>query len=112
MIPCICIDDKNKPSIIPDEKWVKEGVKYNITYVWQMVDQVGDEVKPRGIQGVSLAELDISAYIPYNCFRMTRFAFDPKDLEALFALMKDCTDLMDADISELIEILEIEEVEI
>jgi hypothetical protein len=107
MIPCICIDDKNKPSIIPDSLWVKEGERYTISHIYQHQNS-----EQKGLQSCDLAELDISAYIPYKHFLLTRFAINANDLEKLKALLKDCTDMNDADISELIEILETEEVEL
>ena len=66
-VKCICIDDKKKPSIIPDSKWIKEGEVYHITHIFIQKLQ-GD------IQGCEIAETDISQYKPYNCFRLDRFA--------------------------------------
>mgnify|MGYP003645227369 CR=1 FL=1 len=29
----ICIDDKNKPEIIPQDEWIEEGIVYTVTGV-------------------------------------------------------------------------------
>lgn len=98
-IRAICIDDKNRPKQIPADKWVKQKQQYHITWIYKMVNQ-------KGIQGVSLAEHDISDCDPYNCYRLTRFAIHIDDLPALVELMKTCTELSDVDINKLIEELE------
>ena len=36
----ICINDLNKPSQIPDNKWVKKGNVYTVTYASSMSIQV------------------------------------------------------------------------
>ena len=56
MIPCICRDDKNKPSSIPTDKWIVEKNKYHVTYVYAMDLQ-------NGILGVVLKEIDLD---PFN----------------------------------------------
>jgi len=97
-IECLCVDDKGKPSEIPAEKWVKEGQPYNITHVFVMMQQ-------NKIQGCELAEYDISDCIPYNCYRLTRFAFTKEALSKLFEMIKDCSginNLEDVDILKLI----------
>ena len=101
-IRCICIDDQNKPSQIPQSKWVKKGEQYNITYVFIMVNQ-------NRIQGCEIAEYDISMYKPYNCYRLSRFAILAEDLDKLMKLIKDCDDmrqLEDLDIDKLVEEIE------
>lgn len=96
-----CINDKGKPSIIPDNLWVKQDEYYHITHIYKMVEQ-------NNIQGCALSELDISAYIPYNCFKLDRFAFRPEDISKLIEMMKECTALNDITINELIEELELQ----
>lgn len=94
-----CIDDKNKPAIIPDDLFVKEGESYTLIHIYKQVNQ-------NNILGAVLKELDISAYIPYNCFRLDRFAYRIEDLPELEKMMRESAELNDADISELLEILE------
>lgn len=99
-IPAICIDDTKKPEIIPDSLWVKKGNQYHIIHIYKMVNQ-------DNIQGCELKELDISSYIPYNCFRLSRFAFRKEDLDNLIELMKLCTELDSVKIDELVQELEV-----
>lgn len=85
-VKCICIDDTKKPNEIPANKWVKNGDIYHITHIYKQLNQPG-------IQGVELAEFDISMCKPYNSYRMSRFAIDINDLEKLKSLMEKCTEL-------------------
>lgn len=98
-IKCRCIDDKGKPSEIPSSKWVKKNQEYTITHIFIMVQQ-------NRIQGCELAEFDISMHVPYNCYRLSRFAFAKEDLDKVLQLMKDCNDLNqleDQDIKKWVE---------
>ena len=95
-IPCICVDDKGKPLEIPSSKWVKKGVEYHIVHVYNQQEQ-------NGINGVELAEFDISDCVPYNCYRLDRFAFTQDNLDKLIQMMQDCTELNDIDISSIVE---------
>lgn len=99
-VEALCIDDKNKPSIIPDSLWIKEKEIYHITWIFKMVNQ-------EGIQGCSIAEKDISAYLPYNCFRLSRFAFKQDDLDKLRQLLIDCTQMNDINIDKVLEELSV-----
>lgn len=85
-IECICVDDKGKPLEIPQEKWVKEGEKYHITHIFVMIQQ-------GKIKGCELAEFDISDCLPYNCYRLSRFAIKAEDLQKLMQLISDCDEL-------------------
>jgi len=84
-IPCICIDDKHKPLEIPSSRWVKEGNEYHIVHVYHQHQQ-------KGIKGVELSEFDISDCVPYNCYRLDRFAFTEENIQKLMELMQDCTE--------------------
>lgn len=102
-VPCICIDDANRPESIPISKWVKKEEKYNITHVYIHPLQEG------GVQGVSLYEkpLDESC-APYESFRITRFAFTEEGLQMLKELMALCSELDRFDIEELLESTQLE----
>jgi len=95
-IPCICIDSKNKPNEIPLKKWVIKGNEYHITHVFHQYQQ-------NGIKGVELAEHDISDCVPFNCYRLDRFAFTQLNLIKLAVLMNQCTELDKIDIQKLVE---------
>ena len=95
-VECVCIDDKNKPGEIPSAKWVKKDQKYHITHVYHQHQQ-------KGIKGVELAEFDISECVPYNCYRLDRFAFTKENFDKLVKMMEDCTELDKIDISSIVE---------
>jgi len=85
-VKCICVDDKKKPVEIPQSKWVEEGEEYHITHVFVMKHQ-------KNIKGCEIAEYDISMHTPYNCYRLSRFAFAVEDLQKLFDLISRCDEL-------------------
>lgn len=95
-IPCICINDRLKPDEIPTSKWVVKGNTYHITHVYNNIQQ-------NGIKGVELFEHDISDCMPYNCYRLDRFAFAIEDIERLVQMMRDCTALNEIDINSIVE---------
>ena len=94
-IKVLCINDENKPYEIPQEKWVVEGNEYHIQHVF-------NQIRQKGIKGVELSEIDLSPFMPYNCFNLSRFAFRPNDLSKLEVLMKQCTQMNDIDILSII----------
>ena len=100
MIKCICINDNDKPKEIPQEKWIKKGNNYHIIWILKMVNQ-------NNIQGVQLAEISLDNYLPYEAFKMSRFAINSKDLEKLIKLMQDCTDFNKELIIDLVKNIEL-----
>jgi hypothetical protein len=86
MIPCICIDDSNKPNDIPQRKWVKKGEHYNIIFTTTTIPQ-----KQLGVL-LSEIELDNSCY-PYEFFLANRFAFTEEDAKKLLEMIKDCNEM-------------------
>lgn len=100
-VRCICIDEDNKPGIIPDSLWVKKEQHYNITNV--LLCNYGEQV---GVQGVTLAELDISAYHPYNCYKMSRFAINIEDLDKLRDILEQAAYVNNVNIDDLMKELE------
>ena len=99
-IRCVCTNDSDKPSIIPNNLWIQKGTEYHIVHVFKMLNQ-------KGIQGVEIAEVDISHLEPYNSFRLNRFAINIEDFQKLKELISDCTELSDIDVSALVENLEL-----
>ena len=65
-IPVICIDDRNRPHDVPASKWPVKGQPYTITGFYRMLAYKVD--------GVSLAEMDISDCHPYKYYLASRFA--------------------------------------
>ena len=90
-IKVICINDKHRPNEIPTNRWVKEGETYHIIEVAKLNAQ-------GGILGCKLEEINNDDLVPYQFFRLDRFAVPvtEKDEAAI---------LEDIDISELEEVL-------
>lgn len=84
MIKCICINDKNRPSRVPETKWVKEGEEY--TVIFTLV------VLPQKTLAVQIDEIDLDESCrPYSFFLANRFAFRTEDLERLIEFIEQCT---------------------
>jgi hypothetical protein len=102
MIPCICIDDSNRPETIPISKWVKKGDPYTITYTCKVL--------PQGILAVSLYEKPLGPlYAPFEYFAARRFAVDAKDLEKLAELIALCSEEGNVNVDELMRELTVQE---
>ena len=85
MIETICINDKNKPKEIPQNKWVKEGEKYNVIYTVTVL--------PQKQLAFHLAEIELDeSCAPYEYFLANRFAFTQENLLLLMELIKDCSE--------------------
>ena len=82
MIPCICIDDENRPNDIPLSKWLKEGENYHITSA--------TVVLPQGILGFKLKEIELDANcLPYSYYSSHRFIFEENYLKAVQNMVMD-----------------------
>lgn len=93
-VPCLCINNKNKPNEILPQNWINEGTEYTINYVYYYPHL--------GLQGVTLNEVQTKSE-KYNAYRLDRFAFTQNGLNQLIELMKECTELGKVDIMQLIE---------
>jgi hypothetical protein len=93
-VPCLCINNKQRPPEVLSQNWINEGTEYTINYVYYHVNQ--------GIQGVTLNEVQTKSE-KYSSYRLDRFAFTKEDIEQLIELMKECTELGKVDIEQLIE---------
>ena len=83
MIKCLCIDAKNKPSVIPDDKWIKEGEEYTLL--------LSMTVLPQKKLAFQLQEIDLDdSCSPYTWFLARRFAFKKEDLGRLIEFVKGC----------------------
>jgi hypothetical protein len=63
----VCINDSNRPSKIPQEKWVVKGKSYTVEFAVKLNIQVGKV-------GYKLAEIDLDeTCFPYQYFSAERF---------------------------------------
>jgi len=84
-VKCVCINDKNKPSEIPANKWIKEGNEYHVYFIITVL--------PQKQLGFLLEEIELDETCkPYEYFLSHRFMFNPEDLDKLMQLIKDCTE--------------------
>jgi len=83
MIKCICIDAENKPSKIPQQKWLEKDKEYTLAFSMTVLPQ-----KKLAFQ-VEEIDLDDSCS-PFTWFLASRFAFKEKDLNALAEFIMDC----------------------
>lgn len=82
MIPCICIDDKGRPSDFPLSKWIKEQQEYHVTSVITVL--------PQNELGVTLAEINLDATCyPYKFFLAKRFGFTKENFQKLIELVQN-----------------------
>ena len=103
MVECICIDDKNRPKEIPQNKWIKEGEKYNVIYTLTVL--------PQKELAFHLAEISLDeCCLPYEYFLAKRFSFTEEGIKQLMDLIKDCNN-GDFSIDELMEQTQLIEIE-
>lgn len=67
----VCINDKNRPEVIPTSKWITKGEIYTVIEASPLHIQ-------HGMIGFKLEEKNIDDCIPYQYFDATRFL--PLDL--------------------------------
>jgi hypothetical protein len=94
MIPCVCINDANKPNEILIENWIKRDIEYTINFITYHPNQ--------GIQGVQLVEVKPRCE-KYESYKISRFKIRKQDLEALLELAKLCSDLDDISLDDLFQ---------
>lgn len=86
MIKCICINDKDRPSKIPETHWVKEGEEYTILFA--------KFVLPQKTLGFQLSEIMLDEHCaPYEYFLADRFAIRKDDLQKLKEFIQECNEL-------------------
>ena len=95
MVKCICIDDTEKPRLIPQDKWVEEGKEYTVIFTtW---------VLPQKQLAFALEEIDLDeSCLPYEYFLAERFAFHEDDMQSLHDLIEESAALADS-VNELME---------
>lgn len=96
MIKCICIDDSNRPTSIPPEKWIEKGKEYHIISA--------RIVKPQKQMAVQLLEINLDeSCAPFTYFLGKRFMIKEDVLKDLLMLIS-ATINHDNEIKELISI--------
>ena len=91
-IEVICINDLHRPNEVPTKRWIKKGQTYHIIEFAKLNAQ-------GGLYGCKLAEINNDDLVPYQFFRLDRFAMPiTKELEDAI--------LEQIDISDLKEVLE------
>lgn len=84
MIKCVCIDDSNRPSKIPESKWITKDVEYTLAFAIVVL--------PQRQLAFQLCEIDLDeSCSPFEYFLANRFAFSIDDLAELNEFVKDCT---------------------
>ena len=83
MIKCVCIDADNRPSKIPQHKWLEKDKEYTLAFSMTVLPQ-----KKLAFQ-VQEIDLDDSCS-PFTWFLANRFAFRQEDLEKLAEFIQDC----------------------
>lgn len=101
MIKCICINDKERPSKIPSEKWLEKDKEYTLSFSMTVLPQ-----KKLAFQ-VQEIDLDDSCS-PYTWFLASRFAFRQEDLEKLIEFIKECNKITFS-INELMKLTTVDE---
>jgi hypothetical protein len=85
MIPTICINDSNKPRMIPKNKWLVKDKEYHVIFTVTVL--------PQKQLAFHLAEIDLDESCkPYEYFLASRFAFTQENLLLLMELIKDCSE--------------------
>ena len=83
MIQCLCINDRNKPTQIPQDKWIEMGKEYTLLFSMTVLPQ-----KQLAFQ---LNEIDLDdSCSPYEWFLANRFAFRKEDLQRLIEFIEEC----------------------
>lgn len=83
MIKCICINDSDKPTKIPESKWLEKDKEYTLAFCITVLPQ-----KQLAFQ---LQEIDLDdSCSPFTWFLANRFAFRQEDLEKLAEFIQDC----------------------
>ena len=96
----ICLNDKNKPAVIPESKWVKEHEWYHILSIYYSI--------PSKTMAFTLEEIYLDeSCAPYEVFDAKRFGIHQDDIDEFKQLVEDCTELNGIEIEELTKELEL-----
>ena len=86
MIKCVCIDDKSRPSKIPESKWITKDVEYTLAFAVVVL--------PQRELAFQLQEIDLDeSCSPFTYFLANRFAFREEYLMKLNSFIQECTSI-------------------
>ena len=98
-VRCICINDSEKPNVIPISHWVKKDEQYTIEFIAYCTMNKK--------MGFGLSEIYIPEYCePYQFYDANRFLIFEEDIEKFKELLEECTNLNTLNIEELVQDLE------
>lgn len=101
MIKCICIDNDNRPSRVPENKWLEKGKEYTLAFTMT--------VHPQKTLAFQLQEIDLDeSCSPYSWFLASRFAFREEDLEKLIEFINECNKITFS-LNELMKVTTVDE---
>jgi len=101
MIKCICIDNDNRPSRVPETKWLEKGKEYTLAFSMTVLPQ-----KKLAFQ---LQEIDLDdSCSPYTWFLANRFAFRKEDTDKLIEFIKECNQITFS-VNELMKVTNVDE---
>lgn len=101
MIKCVCVDNDNRPSRVPQNKWLEKGKEYTLAFTMTVYPQ-----KKLAFQ-LEEIELDESCS-PYTWFLASRFAFKEEDLHRLVEFINECNKITFS-INELMKVTKVYE---
>ena len=101
MIKCVCINNNDRPSRIPVEKWLEQGKEYTLAFTMT--------VNPQKKLAFQVQEIDLDeSCSPYSWFLADRFAFRQEDLDSLIEFIKECNNITFS-INELMNVTNVDE---
>lgn len=101
MIKCVCIDNDNRPSRVPESKWLEKGKEYTLAFTMT--------VHPQKTLAFQLQEIELDeACSPYSWFLASRFAFKQEDLQKLIEFIKECNKITFS-LNELMKVTKVDE---
>jgi hypothetical protein len=101
MIKCLCVDADNRPSRVPESKWLEQGKEYTLAFTMTVYPQ-----KKLAFQ-LQEIELDDSCS-PYEWFLASRFNFKQEDLEKLIEFIQECNQITFS-VNELMKVTNVDE---
>lgn len=101
MIKCICINNNDRPSRIPVDKWLEQDKEYTLAFTMT--------VNPQKKLAFQVQEIDLDeSCSPYSWFLADRFAFRQEDLEDLIEFIKECNKITFS-VNELMKVTNVDE---